>query len=188
MAECTFDGCERKHAAKGLCRAHREQHQKGNPLTPIRKWGIPDADRFWQRVDKRDDGCWIWTGYTNEAGYGIFQRHRAHRYAWELLRGPIPDRYLIDHDHPEFGCHNPACVNPDHLHADLPPTNIQRQRGLRSNKVSGERGVRWFAKKRLWVGEVAFTVDGKQTKMSKKSKDRAVVSAWVVEMRNRYHQ
>jgi hypothetical protein len=191
MAECTFESCQRKGVAKGLCRTHYGQQSRGRPLTPIgNAWGSSE-DRFWRNVDKRDGGCWIWTGYVNESGYGIFQRYRkpklrAHRVSWELLRGAIPDGHLVDHDNPDFGCHNRACVNPDHLQVVVPATNVQRQK-LRSDNRSGERGVFRESRKGLWRAEIAYTVNGVQKKMSKKSKDRSVVSAWVVEMRRLHH-
>jgi len=32
---CTFEGCERPHRSRGLCRAHYSQQARGVPLTPI---------------------------------------------------------------------------------------------------------------------------------------------------------
>lgn len=32
---CTFEGCERPHRSRGLCRAHYSQRARGVPLTPI---------------------------------------------------------------------------------------------------------------------------------------------------------
>ncbi len=68
---------------------------------------------FWSRVDQTDT-CWNWTHRTSAAGYG---RHRvaardvsAHRFAYELLIGPIPEGLQLDHL-----CRNTSCVNPDHL-------------------------------------------------------------------------
>lgn len=62
-------------------------------------------------------GCWIWTGGTNESGYGVIGLGRrsegvakAHRVAWELHRGPIPEGMNVLHR-----CDVPACCNPDHL-------------------------------------------------------------------------
>lgn len=69
--------------------------------------------RFWRKVDKAD-GCWLWRGGTSNRGYGAaFVRGRlvgAHRAAWELTYGPIPDGQWVLHR-----CDNPPCVNPDHL-------------------------------------------------------------------------
>lgn len=74
--------------------------------------------RFWSKVDKADD-CWIWRGHHGRFGYGLFtwapsrgvsKVRAAHRVAYELLKGPIPDGLVLDHL-----CRNPPCVNPDHL-------------------------------------------------------------------------
>ncbi|GAI60357.1 unnamed protein product, partial [marine sediment metagenome] len=50
--------------------------------------------RFWQKVKIQDNGCWEWTGGNSGEGYGgfSFNSHwvRAHRFAYELLAGPIP--------------------------------------------------------------------------------------------------
>jgi len=82
--------------------------------------------RFWSKVDKdRPGGCWEWMGAKNEAGYGTFVMNRtqqpAHRVAWVLLRGPIPDGFHIDHL-----CKNPPCVNPEHLEPVTPEENKRR--------------------------------------------------------------
>jgi hypothetical protein len=78
---------------------------------------IPIEDRFWKHVDKRADGCWLWTGAKDPLGYGRVSLNRktalAHKVAWLLLKGTVPAGFELCHDCP--GGDNPACVNPDHM-------------------------------------------------------------------------
>lgn len=71
------------------------------------------AQRFWRFVARTDiDSCWLWQGGT-ENGYGRFwvKGHvLAHRYAWIVTYGPIPDGGCVLH-----ACDNPPCCNPHHL-------------------------------------------------------------------------
>lgn len=71
------------------------------------------AERFWSKVDKTPT-CWIWTAHRVAWGYGQFgydgRLIHAHRAAWILTYGPIPDGKLVLHR-----CDNPPCVRPDHL-------------------------------------------------------------------------
>lgn len=73
-----------------------------------------NAEAFWAKVEKLGSGCWLWQGWTNVKGYGEVGRkgcaHLAHRFAFELERGPIPHGLNVHHE-----CNNPRCVNPDHL-------------------------------------------------------------------------
>jgi hypothetical protein len=87
-------------------------------------------DRFWAKVDAMGD-CWEWTGGKQDRRYGIFHPNgsatgeMAHRFAWELLVGPIPDGLTLDHL-----CRNPSCVNPDHLEPVTIAENLMRGYGL----------------------------------------------------------
>jgi hypothetical protein len=81
--------------------------RKGFPPTPIEK-------RFWPKVRKTET-CWLWTGTKNERGYGFTtytdgRNAKAHRVAWELTNGPIPEGLWVLHR-----CDVPSCVRPDHL-------------------------------------------------------------------------
>lgn len=74
-----------------------------------------DAARFWAKVSQgHEGGCWEWTASTSHGGYGMFwlagRDYRAHRIAYEVHVGPIPEDLHLDHL-----CRNRACVNPEHL-------------------------------------------------------------------------
>jgi hypothetical protein len=69
---------------------------------------------FWTRVDVSESGCWEWRGTKARGDYGRVWRdglnRYAHRHAWGLVNGPIPDGMNVLHH-----CDNPPCVNPQHL-------------------------------------------------------------------------
>jgi hypothetical protein len=71
-------------------------------------------ERFERKIIKADSGCWIWIGGQTRGNYGEFgfngSIRRAHRVAWVLYRGEIPDGLCVLHH-----CDVRLCVNPDHL-------------------------------------------------------------------------
>lgn len=82
--------------------------------------------RFWSKVDlDGPGGCWLWTAGDNGEGYGRFWTGtgsmQAHRFAYELLVGPIPEGLQIDHL-----CRVRRCVNPAHLEPVTQRENILR--------------------------------------------------------------
>jgi hypothetical protein len=83
---------------------------------------VTAEDRFWPKVDRRgEDECWPWLASRYRNGYGQFEGAGAHRFAYELARGPIPDGLVIDHT-----CGQKFCVNPRHLEAVTVATNTRR--------------------------------------------------------------
>lgn len=77
------------------------------------KVALTIEERFYDKVMPVEDGCHLWTAYIMPNGYGRFAYPRgslAHRFAYELAVGPIPDGLQIDHL-----CRVRCCVNPAHL-------------------------------------------------------------------------
>jgi hypothetical protein len=72
-------------------------------------FGQFNPERFWAKVNKTNT-CWVWTAAKISGGYGQYRGQVAHRVAWKVLVGPIPDGLVLDHL-----CCNRACVNPAHL-------------------------------------------------------------------------
>jgi hypothetical protein len=99
---------------------------------------------FWFKV-KKTKACWIWRANKTENGYGIVKtgwyngsHMMAHRLAWELSAGRIPDGMTIDHL-----CHRKLCVRPDHLRVVTMRENVlagDTITGANSRKKSCIRG------------------------------------------------
>ena len=69
-------------------------------------------ERFYRAVNKTTT-CWIWSAHSDRNGYGLFFNGRtilAHRYSYQIHKGPIPSGSELHHT-----CENKSCVNPDHL-------------------------------------------------------------------------
>jgi hypothetical protein len=80
--------------------------------------------RFWDKV-QITEGCWLWQSWIGTHGYGHYwlDHHvrQAHRVAYELAVGPIPEGLQIDHL-----CRVRHCVRPDHLEAVTRLENVRR--------------------------------------------------------------
>lgn len=107
-------------------------------MTPESRWHF--------RADKSST-CWIWSGQPAGSGYGCLEingkNYYAHRFGYELLRGPIAEGMVIDHL-----CRNKICVNPWHLEVvtqrenilrgdTLPAENLAKTHCLRGHPLSG---------------------------------------------------
>lgn len=106
------------------------------------------VDVLMQRVTITEAGCWEWKlSRSGRPGrrYGRWRvdgrEQRAHRVAYELLVGPIPDGHELHHS-----CHNPPCCNPAHLelltlgehHRLHPNQNSAKTHCIRGHELNGD--------------------------------------------------
>lgn len=154
---CSVVGCGRPLASRGWCAAHYTRWKRtGEPgSATIRPRPARDLDAyFWDKIDKTES-CWVWTG-ARVNGYGVVTRHGqmnyVHRVAYEMLIGPIPGGFTLDHlchthssPRCELGglCLHRACANPAHLEPVPGPVNTLRgfgPSGENSRKTHCKRG------------------------------------------------
>lgn len=105
-------------------------------LTPVAD--LTPIKRFWLLVGPPDaNGCRLWLGEISHKGYGralVGNGHKraAHRMAWELSRGPLPEGFVLDHFRLNPGVDLPcsrACVALEHLEPVTNRENVLRGRG-----------------------------------------------------------
>lgn len=136
---CVVGGCVSRISQSGLCAKHFQRSIRGVPLLEPTSRDKSVEARFWEKVDRNGGApanphtavagqCWIWTAAQrskHHPGYGAFRykgkQQLAHRVAWQMVRGEIPDGLVLDHL-----CRRPACVNPDHLETTDQGSNVRR--------------------------------------------------------------
>jgi len=137
---CAVDGCQKAifNKGKSLCGMHYYRLLRNGATDRLvnqekkKDW----VERFWSKVNKTD-ACWEWVSAIDTYGYGIFQRSypkrqsiKAHRVAYELVVGQIPDGLTLDHL-----CYNTKCVNPEHLEPVTKSENSSRAAARRRKAV-----------------------------------------------------
>ncbi len=118
-----------------------------SPLAPIFNFmNKHNSDiRFRSHVDssKGPDNCWNWLAFRDKSGYGTTYWRgkrglKAHRVAYALIHGSIPDGLFVLHS-----CDNPSCCNPKHLylgtHADNMADMVSKNRQVRGSKNIGSK-------------------------------------------------
>lgn len=96
----------------------------------------PGYDVNWQKTT----ACVEWAGWKDRAGYGLrrFNGKKecfAHRVAWEIAFGPIPEGMCVCHR-----CDNPPCVNVEHLFLGTQLENMRDRQAKGRGHSSRNRG------------------------------------------------
>lgn len=143
MVECSVTDCSKRAVARGWCNTHWTQWRRSTKdFVPI--YGRVE-ERFWSKVDRSGgpQACWPWLGTLERSGYGQFfdpnhepRLAKAHRYAYELLVGPVPGGLDLDHAchtrdeqcNLKSACPHRRCVNPAHLEPVSERENLLRSR------------------------------------------------------------
>lgn len=109
------------------------------------------AERLAARSEWQGD-CLVLTSSILSNGYGSIRADapsrknlKAHRVAYELHYGSIPEGRVIDHV-----CRNRACINPEHLRAVTKKQNSENRARFNARTDSQVRGVHLNKKANLW--------------------------------------
>ncbi len=93
--------------------------------------------RFAEKIEiTTETGCWRWTATHNarvgsDPGrfYYLGKGWVAHRWAWEAIKGPVPEGLVLDHYLFPGGCIGPRCASPEHVTLATFRENVLRGNG-----------------------------------------------------------
>ena len=112
---------------------------------------LPLAERFWRKVNKHGPivqlqlgPCWLWTGATDDGGYGSVmaegKNQKAHRVSWFLEMGKWPKPNAL------HKCDNTLCVRFTHLFEGTAKDNAQdtraKERGTAKLTLKAVKSIR----------------------------------------------
>lgn len=157
--------CRPGSLCRGMCRTHYMRWWRtGSTELPDRT--VARRDFIRSRLPTGVPGqCWLWTGRTNKDGYGVLhargaESSLAHRLAYEILVGLIPEGMTIDHmchrtESCAGGktCPHRRCCNPAHLKVATNGANALRGHspsGANSRKTYCDHGHEFTEANTYW--------------------------------------
>lgn len=156
---CSIESCQRSgKITRGWCEMHYVRWRRhSDPLVVLRRersLGAVD-ERFYANVSEPNkQGCLLWKGTISPQGYGRFTvdgvQKSAHCVAYEMIVGPIPENYQLDHlCHSNDvqcvggnGCKHRRCVNTAHLEPVTSRENTIRGNGPTAINASKTHCIR----------------------------------------------
>lgn len=113
-------------------------------------------ERFEKYIFYSPDGCHYWIGATGtgkhskRGRFNINGRNQwAHRVAFNLYKGPVPDGKCICHH-----CDNDACVNPNHLFLGTQVDNINDMLRKGRQNLYGQAKINFAIASEIRVSEL----------------------------------
>jgi hypothetical protein len=122
-------------------RAQRNRGRYCSPTCARAASRMTDA-RFWARVARgAETECWPWQAHCGHFGHGqlVVQgaHYKAHRFAYALTYGAIPDGLCVLHR-----CDNPPCCNPAHLFLGTNADNVADRQAKQRHARGDNAGPR----------------------------------------------
>lgn len=151
MDKCSIGSCGARVYSSGLCSRHYNRLRTTGTTDDGPRARAPLDVRLWKHVRRRGPNeCWPWIGKSRIKGYGIIKldgtraKTLAHRAAWMLANGAIPQSDNWHGTVIRHKCNNRLCCNPAHLEPGTQADNVADMwsaNGPRGNAKLSERDI-----------------------------------------------